>query len=361
MSSPDSAAGSGQAKDSPSTIPAPPGTTETDGPQGARELSGAQAIGEALGEEMERDPTVFLMGEDVGKPGGVYKATEGLYERFGPTRVRDTPISEAGFTGLGVGAAMTGLRPVVEVMFGDFSALILDQVANQAAKAHYMSGGGLAVPMVLRTSLGAGRRLAAQHSQSLQAWFSHIPGLKVVLPSSPAELKGLLKTAIRDSSPVVFIEDKLMYRQTGPVPVGEYLIPFGTPERRRAGSDLTIVATSSMVDVALQAADTLAEQGIDAEVIDPRTLVPLDIDALVASVKRTTRCIVIDEGYRGFGATAELASSIAEGAFYHLDAPVRRIGAMDVPVPFSPALEDLTIPSPEQVVETAVALVVGHD
>ena len=322
-----------------------------------RQLTGAQAIAEAIGEEMERDPTVILMGEDVGKPGGVYKASDGLHERFGPRRVRDTPISEAGFTGLGVGAAMTGLRPIVEIMFGDFSGLILDQVANQAAKAHYMSGGGLSVPMVLRTSMGAGRRLAAQHSQSLQAWFSHIPGLKVVLPSSPAEAKGLLKTAIRDDSPVVFIEDKLMYRQPGPVPAGEYTIPFGTPAVRRAGSDVTVVATSSMVDVALQAAELLAPRGVEAEVIDPRTLVPLGIEPIVASVERTCRCVVIDEGYRSYGVTAEIASQVAEQAFYYLDAPVRRIGAMDVPVPFSPELEDLTIPSAERVVDTVLALV----
>ena len=322
-----------------------------------REITFAAAINEAMREEMERDENTIIIGEDIGKPGGVYKVTEGLYEQFGSERVRDTPISEAGITGIGIGAAMTGLRPIVEIMFGDFTALILDQLANQAAKVHYMSGGRWSVPMVLRTSMGAGRRLGAQHSQSLYAWCCHIPGLKVVVPSNPRDAKGLLKTAIRDNNPVVFVEDKVMYRQTGPVPDSEYTIPFGEPAVKRVGEDITLVAISSMVGVALEAAEELEKSGISAEVIDPRTLKPLAVEPLVESVRKTSRCIVIDEGYQSFGASAELASIIAEKAFYDLDAPVARIGAMDVPIPFSPALEDATIPDVEKVTAKALELV----
>ena len=322
-----------------------------------REITFAQAINEALHEEMRRDDCIIVIGEDVGRFGGVYKLTEGLYNAFGAERVIDTPISEEGITGLGVGAAMTGLRPVVEIMFGDFTALVMDQLVNQAAKIHYMSGGKLRVPLVIRTTMGAGRRMAAQHSQSLYAWLSHIPGLKVVIPATPYDAKGLLKTAIRDDSPVVFFEDKMMYRQTGHVPLEDYAIPFGVADIKRQGEDITLVATSSMVHVALSAADRLAEIGISAEVIDPRTLTPLDENTLIESVKKTSRCIVIDEGYRRFGATAELASVISSRAFYYLDAPVERIGAMDVPVPFSPVLEDQTIPNEDAVIDLARKLV----
>jgi pyruvate dehydrogenase E1 component beta subunit len=251
---------------------------------------------------------------------------------------------------------MTGMRPVVDIMFGDFLGLIMDQVANQAAKIHYMSGGKLAVPIVFRTTLGATRRAAAQHSQSLQAWPSHIPGLKVALPSTPYDAKGLLKTAIRDNNPVVFIEDKLMHQAKGLVPEGEYTLPFGVADIKRTGSDITLVATSSMVQVALAAAEQLAEAGISAEVIDPRTTVPLDKATLIESAKKTGRAIVLDEGYESYGVTAELASVIADGAFYYLDAPVKRMGAMDVPVPFSPALEDITVPTPNRVTEVAKTL-----
>ncbi len=252
------------------------------------------------------------------------------------------PISEPGFTGLGVGAAMTGMRPVVDIMFGDFLTLAMDQIVNQAAKVHYMSGGKLRVPIVFRTTLGASRRSAAQHSQSLHAWVSHVPGLKVALPSTPYDAKGLLKTAIRDENPVVFFEDKMMYKLKGPVPTEEYTIPFGQADIKRSGADVTIVATSSMVQVALRAADQLQQIGINAEVIDPRTTFPLDKATLIESAKKTSRAIVVDEGYERYGVTAEIASVIADGAFYYLDAPVKRIGAMDVPIPFSPALEDLT-------------------
>ncbi len=323
----------------------------------ARQLTFGQAVREALAEEMRRDPTVFIMGEDVAEAGTPFKVLSGLVEEFGTERVMDTPISEAGFTGLAVGAAMTGMRPVVDIMFGDFLGLIMDQLANQAAKVHYMSGGTLRAPMVVRTTLGATRRSAAQHSQSLHAWPSHIPGLKVALPSTPRDAKGLLKTAIRDNSPVVFFEDKMGYAVKGEVPEGDFTIPFGEADVKRVGEDVTIVATSSMVLVALEAADILAADGISAEVIDPRTTVPLDVDALIRSAKKTSRAIVVDEGYQRYGITAEIAAVISDGAFFYLDMPVKRMGAMDVPVPFSPALEDLTVPTAEAVVAEARRLV----
>jgi pyruvate dehydrogenase E1 component beta subunit len=327
-------------------------------PEG-REITFAQAVREALAEEMRRDPTVFVIGEDVAEAGTPFKVLSGLVEEFGTDRVIDSPISEAGITGIGVGAAMTGMRPVVDIMFGDFIALAMDQIANQAAKVHYMSGGKLRVPLVIRTTLGATRRSAAQHSQSLHAWVSHIPGLKVVLPSTPYDAKGLLKTAIRDDNPVVFFEDKMMFGLKGPVPDTEYTIPFGAADIKRAGTDITVVATSSMVQVALQAAEQLEQNGISAEVIDPRTTVPLDVGTLVASAEKTGRALVIDEGYERYGATAEIAASIAEGAFHYLDAPVKRLGAMDVPIPFSPVLEDLTVPTSDRVI-AAVRELVGR-
>jgi pyruvate dehydrogenase E1 component beta subunit len=321
-----------------------------------REITFAEAIREALAEEMRRDPRVFIMGEDVAEAGTPFKVLLGLVEEFGTDRVIDTPISEAGITGLSVGAAMAGQRPVVDIMFGDFITLTMDQMVNQAAKVHYMSGGKLKVPMVMRTTLGATRRSAAQHSQSLQAWFSHVPGLKVVIPSTPYDAKGLLKTAIRDDNPVVFFEDKMMYKLKGPVPETDYTIPFGVADIKRVGDDVTIVATSSMVQVALGAAALLAEIGVSAEVIDPRTTFPLDKQALIESAKKTSRAIVVDEGYERYGVTAELASVIADGAFYYLDAPVKRIGAMDVPIPFSPPLEDATVPTEKTVFDVARTL-----
>ena len=334
--------------------PTGPGTTKDPGAR--REITLAQAIREALAEELRRDQTVYVMGEDVAEAGTPFKVLAGLVEEFGPQRIIDSPISEAGITGLGVGAAMSGMRPVVDIMFGDFIGLIMDQLANQAAKVHYMSGGKLKVPLVLRTTLGATRRSAAQHSQSLHAWVSHVPGLKVALPSTPYDAKGLLKTAIRDDNPVVFFEDKMMYQLKGPVPEAEYTIPFGVADVKRAGTDVTIVATSSMVQVALAAADELECLGISAEVIDPRTTYPLDKETLIESAKKTSRAIVVDEGYERYGVTAELAAVIAEGAFYYLDAPVKRMGAMDVPVPFSPVLEDQTVPTPTTVMEVAKTL-----
>jgi pyruvate dehydrogenase E1 component beta subunit len=252
---------------------------------------------------------------------------------------------------------MTGMRPVVDIMFGDFMTLVMDQVVNQAAKVHYMSGGRLKAPLTVRTTLGATRRSAAQHSQSLHAWVAHIPGLKVALPSTPYDAKGLLKSAIRDDGPVVLFEDKMMFATKGPVPEHEYTLPFGVADVKREGEDLTLVATSSMVYVALEAAEELARIGVGAEVIDPRTLVPLDRGALVESVKKTGRAIVLDEGHRSFGASAELAAVLGEEAFFHLDAPVTRAAAMDVPIPFSPTLEDQTVPTAEGVFELAKALV----
>jgi acetoin:2,6-dichlorophenolindophenol oxidoreductase subunit beta len=321
-----------------------------------RELTMGEAVREALSEEMRRDPSVFVMGEDVAEAGTPFKVLSGMVEEFGKSRVIDTPISEPGFTGIGVGAAMTGLRPVVDIMFGDFLTLVMDQLVNQAAKVHYMSGGAWKVPMVLRTTLGASRRSAAQHSQSLQAWLSHVPGLKVVMPSTPYDAKGLMKTAIRDDNPVIFFEDKMMFRLKGPVPVEDYTIPFGVADVKREGEDITIVATSSMVQVALGAATLLEEIGVSAEVVDPRTTWPLDEKTLIESAKKTSRAIVIDEGYEKYGITAEIASVIATGAFYDLDAPVKRIGAMHVPIPFSPPLEDATIPTEKAVFEAARAM-----
>ena len=331
-------------------------TTSQNADQGVREITLGQAIREALAEEMRRDPRVFMMGEDIAEAGTPFKVLSGLVEEFGTSRVIDTPISEAGITGMGVGVAMTGMRPIVDIMFGDFIGLAMDQIVNQAAKVHYMSGGKLKVPLVVRTTLGATRRTAAQHSQSLHAWVSHIPGLIVVLPSTPYDAKGLLKTAIRDDNPVIFFEDKMMYQLKGPVPEGDYTIPFGVADIKRPGNDITIVATSSMVQIALAAAEGLEKLDISAEVIDPRTMYPLDRDTLIDSAKKTSRVIVVDEGYERYGVTAEIASVISDGAFYFLDAPVKRMGAMNVPVPFSPALEDLTVPTADSVMEVAKTL-----
>jgi pyruvate/2-oxoglutarate/acetoin dehydrogenase E1 component len=323
-----------------------------------REMTIVEAIREALAEEMSRDPTVFMMGEDIGRAGGVFNVTAGLQDEFGKDRVMDTPISEAGFTGLGVGAALTGMRPVVEILFCDFLTLAMDQIVNQAAKLYYMTGGQARVPLVVRTLMGAGRGAAAQHSQSLQAWVAHIPGLKVVMPSTPCDAKGLLKSAIRDDNPVIFLEDKMSYQIKGPVPTGDYTIPLGVADIKRTGTDVTLVATSSMVQVALSAADMLAQDapGISAEVVDPRTLKPLDKETILESAKKTGRAVVIDEGHLSYGVTAEIAAIIADEAFDYLDAPVKRLGAMDVPVPMMPMLEKATVPNEQQLVAIAKGL-----
>ncbi len=325
-----------------------------------RSITLSQAVNEAIAEEMRLDRSVFLIGEDVAEAGTPFKITSGLVEEFGTERVIDTPISEPGFMGLAVGAAMTGSRPIVDIMFGDFLFLIMDQLCNQAAKAHYMSGGKLNVPLVVRTNLGATRRSAAQHSQSLHALVSHIPGLKVAMPSSAYEAKGLLKTAIRDDNPVVIFEDKLMYQDKADVPEDEYLIPFGEAAVLQEGNQVTLIGTSSMRQVCEEAALILSDEKISVEIIDPRTLVPLDEKTILNSAKKTGRVIVVDEGHQNFGVTAEIASRISEKAFYYLDAPVIRMGAMDVPVPFSPVLEDLTVPTAEKVASNARKIVAGE-
>ncbi len=318
-----------------------------------RDLAYRDALNEALHEEMARDERVCVLGEDVGKYGGVLQVTRGLYDRFGPKRVRDTPISEAGFTGIGVGAAMTGLRPVVELMYIDFTALAMDQIVNQAAKAHYMFGGKASVPLVIRTQGGGGRGNAAQHSQSLEMWYVHTPGLIVVQPSTPYDAKGLLKAAIRNENPVVFIEHKLLYNTTGPVPEEEYVLPIGVADVKRAGKDVTIVATSRMVLLALEAAQKLAAEGIDAEVIDPRTLKPLDTATIVKSVEKTGRLVVVNEGCLTGGFTAEVAARIQREAFDWLDAPIVQVAAEDVPLPYAGVLELEAIPSVDDIIKGA--------
>lgn len=319
-----------------------------------RELSYRDALNEALHEEMAHDPSVCLLGEDVGRYGGVLQISRGLYDRFGEKRVRDTPISEAGFVGIAVGAAMTGLRPVVEIMYIDFSALTMDQIVNQAAKARYMFGGKAKVPLVVRTQGGGGRGNAAQHSQSLEMWYVHTPGLIVVQPSTPYDAKGLLKSAIRNDNPIIFIEHKLLYNTTGPVPETEYLLPIGVAEVKCAGKDVTIVATSRMVMFALEAADRLAEQGIQAEVIDPRTLKPLDLDTIARSVEKTGRLVVVNEGVLTGGFTAEVAARVQRAAFDWLDAPIMQVATEDVPLPYNGRLELEAIPTVEDIVRAAL-------
>lgn len=318
------------------------------------------AVLEALSGEMRRDDSVIVMGEDIGAAGGVFNQTEGLFAEFGADRVIDTPISEAGAFGIAVGAAMTGQRPVFEVMFGDFITLIMDQLVNQAAKVNYMSAGQFNVPLVVRTAVGIGSNLGPQHSQSLHGWLTHIPGLKVVMPSTSADAKGLMAAAIRDDNPVAFFEDRMLYNLRGATPEGEYVVPIGSAEVKRAGCDVTVIATGRMVHTALAAAELLAQEKISAEVVDPRSLVPLDVERLVASVKKTSRAVVVDGGYRQFGITGEIASTVTEHAFDWLDAPVIRIGGADVPIPFSKTLEPLTLPDPQRLAREAATLVRGE-
>lgn len=315
-----------------------------------RELTMLQAINESLRQLMQADDRVFLIGEDIGRHGGSFQASAGLLAEFGRRRVIDAPISEAGFTGLAVGAAMTGLRPIVDLMFADFLMLAMDQLVNQAAKYRYMTGGQAQVPLVIRAAQGAGQSSAAQHSQAVHALVANVPGLKVVLPSNPADAKGLLAAAVADPNPVVILEPKMAYGRKGHVPAEPYVTPLGVANVARPGEDVTIVATSTMVLVALAAAQELAGEGISVEVIDPRTLVPLDSATIVASVSRTGRAVVVDEGPRAYGAGAEIAATIAEEAFDFLEAPVRRVAAPNVPVPFNPTLERATIPDVRAVV-----------
>ena len=315
-----------------------------------RQLQYREALNEALHEEMERDGTVCLFGEDIGPYGSPFQITRGLYQKYGEKRVRDTPISEAGFTGLAVGAALTGLRPVVEILYIDFSTLAMDQIVNQAAKARYMFGGKARVPLVVRMQGGAGRGNAAQHSQSLEMWYVHVPGLIVVQPATPYDAKGLLKSAIRDDNPVIFVEHKLLYNTTGPVPEGEYLVPIGVADVKRAGEDVTIVATSRMVLFALEAAERLSAQGVEAEVIDPRTLKPLDLDTIVRSVQKTGRLVVVNEAHLSGGFTAEVAARVQREAFDWLDAPIMQVATEDVPLPYSGPLELEALPTVDDIV-----------
>ena len=315
-----------------------------------RETTFGEALREALREEMLKDQTVFLLGEDIALHGGDFGVTKGLLAEFGEKRVKDTPISETAIIGLSLGAASVGMRPVAEIMFSDFLGVCMDQILNQASKMRYMSGGQVKTPMVIRTAFGAGISAGPQHSQSPEAIFMHIPGLQVVLPSTPYDAKGLLKTAIRSDSPVMFFEHKLLYSMKGNVPEEEYSVPFGKADIKRSGDDVTIFATALMVHKALLAADKLEKEGLSAEVIDPRTLVPLDKDALISSVKKTGHAVVVHEAWKRGGAGAEIASIIIEEAMDYLDAPVKRVAALNIPVPFSPALEKYVIPNENDII-----------
>jgi pyruvate dehydrogenase E1 component subunit beta len=312
-----------------------------------------EALNSAMKEEMRRDPAVFLLGEEVAEYQGAYKITQGLFQEFGEWRVRDTPIAEEAIAGVAVGAAFVGMRPIAEMMTFNFSLLALDQIVNHAAKYRYMSGGQMRCPMVLRGPSGAAAQVAAQHSQAFESWFVHIPGLVVVMPSTPRDAKGLLKSAIRDDNPVIFMENEVLYNLKGEVPEEEYTIPLGLGDVKRAGKDLTIVAWSRSVQYALQAAELLSKDGIEAEVVDPRTLRPLDEDLIFDSVRRTNRCVVVEEGWRYAGFGAEVADRVQRECFDDLDAPVVRVTAADVPMPYSKMLEKAYLPQPERVVEAA--------
>ncbi len=316
-----------------------------------REITYAQALREAMTEEMERNPEIILLGEDIGVYGGVFKVTEGLLARFGPERVIETPISEAGFISAAVGMAMTGKHPMAELMFMDFALVAADSIFNQAAKMRYMSGGRAKVPLLIRTQQGGGRGNAAQHSQSLETLFTHLPGFKVALPATPYDAKGLLKTALRDENPVIVIEHKLLYNTKGPVPVEEYTLPFGKAAIKRPGDDVTLVSLSRTVLFALEAAEQAAREGIDVEVIDLRTTVPLDLDTILGSVRKTNRLVVAHESHRRLGIGAEIAALVQEHAFDFLDAPIARVGAMDIPIPYSRVLEDAALPGTENILQ----------
>ena len=321
-------------------------------------LSYRDALNQAMREEMRRDERIFLIGEEVGYYQGAFKVSKGFVEEFGPQRVVDTPITEAGFTGLAIGAAMAGLQPIVELMTMNFSIIALDQIVNNAAKIRYMSGGQLSVPIVIRGPGSAAHQLGAQHSQSLEAWFCHVPGLKVVMPATPHDAKGLLKSAIRDKNPVIFIEAQLLYGTKGEVQEGEYTIPLGVADLKREGRDVTIVAYSKMLLLALEAAEQLRHEDIDVEVIDPRTLKPLDLPAIVNSVKKTGHLVIVEEGWRFCGLGAQIAESVYSAAFDYLDAPIVRVTGEDVPMPYSRPLEDAAIPDVSRVV-AAVRSVCG--
>jgi pyruvate/2-oxoglutarate/acetoin dehydrogenase E1 component len=332
-------------------------STDTGTERAERQIMYREALNEALREEMLRDETVFLLGGGIGQRGGSYKVTVDLLNEFGPRRVIDAPISEASFTGAGVGAAITGMRPVVEILFVDFTSLIIDQIVNQAAKYRFMSGGKGRVPMVLRTQGGSGNGLAAQHSQSLEAWYYHVPGLKVVMPSTPYDAKGLLKSAIRDDDPVIFIEHKLLYMQKGFVPETEYTVELGRADVKHPGKDVTIITWSGMIPKTLAAAEELAADGIDAEVIDLRTLVPLDKDSILESVRKTERCLIVQEAVRRGGVASDIASIIQEEAFDYLDAPIRILAGHNTPIPFNLNLEKASVPQQSDIVDAVKQLV----
>ncbi len=322
-----------------------------------RKLTYLESIREAMQQQMRANEKVFLLGEDIGVYGGGFGVTEGLLEEFGENRVRDTPISELGFTGVAVGAALTGLRPIVEFQFSDFIVLALDQIVNQAAKIHYMYGGKGSVPLVIRTPGGSGTGAAAQHSQSLEAWLTHIPGIKVIQPSTPYDAKGLLKAAIDDPNPVIFYEHKLLYKTIGDVPETPYSIPIGKADVKKEGTDLTVVATSIMVSRALEAAEELKKENISLEIIDPRTLVPLDERSILQSVKKTGRLLVVYEAVKRSGYGAEIASIVAEKGFEYLKAPIKRLGGQAVPIPSNKKLEKAAVPQVEDIIEVAKDLV----
>ncbi|HOB43788.1 MAG TPA: alpha-ketoacid dehydrogenase subunit beta [Bacillota bacterium] len=315
-----------------------------------RKLTMRAAINEALRQEMRRDPNVYVIGEDVGVFGGCFGVTAGLIDEFGPKRVIDTPITESAIIGNALGAAATGLRPVAEIMFMDFVGVTMDQIYNQAAKMRYMFGGKAKIPMVIRTACGAGGSAAAQHSQSLEAWFMHVPGLKVVAPSTAYDAKGLLVSSIRDDNPVIFVEHKFIYDLEGEVPEDIYSIPLGKADVKRQGSDVTVIATMAMVHKALEVAEELSKEGISVEVIDPRTLQPLDGETIIESVKKTHKVVIVHEAVKFAGPGAEIAAMIAEEAFDYLDAPIKRVAAPFTPVPFSPVLEQAYIPSKEKII-----------
>lgn len=318
-----------------------------------RELMYREALREAIDEEMARNPQVFIIGEGIAERGGSYKVTEGLLAKYGPKRVRDTPIAEAGMIGVGVGAAIAGARPIVEILYVDFAMLGMDMIVNQAAKFRLMTGGEGRVPFIMRTQGGAGGGVAAQHSQSLEALFYHIPGLRVVMPSTPADAKGLLKYALRQPDPVMFLEHKHLYMTKGMVPDGEHIVPFGQGDIKRPGKDVTIVAWSNMVPRSLEAAEELAAQGIEAEVIDPRTLVPLDKDMILDSVRRTKRAVIVQEAVRRGGVASDIASIIQEEAFYDLDAPIEIVAGLNIPIPFNLTLEKASVPQTQDIVAAA--------
>ena len=328
----------------------------TAAPAGQRTIMYREALNEALREEMRRDPTIFLMGEGIAERGGSYKVTVDLLKEFGPRRVIDTPIAEASFTGAGVGAAITGMHPVVEILFVDFALLAMDQIINQAAKVNFMTGGQGHVPLVIRTQGGAGNGLAAQHSQSLEALFYHIPGLKLVMPSTPYDAKGLLKAALRLSDPVIFIEHKLLYMTEGEVPDDEYLIPLGKADVKREGADVTLVTYSYMTLKCLEAADRLAAEGVEAEVIDLRSLVPMDKECVLASVKKTGKLVIVHEACKRGGVGGDIAAMVAEEAFFDLDRPPVRVAGKNTPIPFSLNLEKLCVPSVDEIVEAVRSL-----